>query len=129
MVQSRYLNLCIFPEILVLISTPHPFEGSSLPQNPASSLPDPPTSFVEPRDEVVAATPSLRIPFPVPHTFSSGHQLGFPVSPLIQGFPFYVPLFLPYWSCIGLIGAPLFWGGFNISHGMAGCTYGFQWVS
>ena len=79
-VQSRYLNLCIVLEILVLTTPPHLVDGFSLPQDPTSSLLDPPSSSIMPRDAVVAATPSLRIPF---------------------------PLFLPYWSSFGLIRVPL----------------------
>ena len=62
-VQSRYLNLCIVLEIPILTSTPHPIEGFSLPKDSSSTLPDPPASFIEPPNAVVAATPSLRIPF------------------------------------------------------------------
>ena len=100
-VQSGYLNLCIVPKIPVLTVTPHLVDSFSLPLEPTSSLPDPPALAT-----VVAATSSLRIPFP--HTFSSRHQLGFPVSPLIHGYPWYGPSFLPSWSSIGSLRVPLF---------------------
>ena len=111
MVQSGYLNLCIVPEIPVLIATPHSVEGFSLLQDSTSTLPDPPTSFIEPPGALVAdfiedihdsvITPSLGIPFQDPHTFSFEHQLGLPISPLIQGLHY-------YGGCFGI---------FSISHG------------
>ena len=143
-VQSGYLNLCIVLEIPILISTPNLVEVFSLQQDSSFTLPDPPAPFIEPPsttiiDSIVdihdsVITPALGIPFQDPHIFSFEHQLVLLVSPLIQGFPCSIPLFLPHWSCIGLIltlGAPLFWGGFGVfsmSHGRVGYTFGFERV-
>ena len=104
MVQSRYSNLCIVPEITILTTT-HPVEVFSLQQDSSLALPDPPARFIEPPGALIedsikdihllshysANTLALGIPFQDPYVFFFQHQLGLLVSPLIQGFPCFVP--------------------------------------
>ena len=93
MVQSRYMNLYIVPEITTLTPTPHPVEVFSLQQDsflfskillplsdPLAPFIEPPGALVEDSTEDIhllfhdsVDTPALGIPFQDPHVFSFQH--------------------------------------------------------